>query len=310
VEIKAGDTSPYEELFPQLGFTFRGRHRTKPVTLWTAGDAKVILNEQRAQDQTPHLAAVGFTVPDVAASLRRAHELGASSVYRRTHAREIELPAVAAPDGTHVFLAAANAGDDGWVAEFEHGDAATDSGVTSVDHVNLAQPWQDFDEAILFYSSVLGLSTAASTEVAGPRGLVRSQVMRTGDGAVRVPLNVVPPVLDAPGLPQHIAFCCRDVTALARQARDRGLQLLPLPDNYYDDLAARFDLDPGLVAELRELSLLYDRDEQGEFVHFYTVTIGELFVEFAERRHGYDGYDGYGATNPPIRLAAQRRLSS
>ena len=83
---------------------FRGRHRTKPVTLWTAGDAKVILNEQRAQDQAPHLAAVGFTVPDAAASLRRAHDLGASSVYRRTHATEVELPAVAAPDGTQIFL--------------------------------------------------------------------------------------------------------------------------------------------------------------------------------------------------------------
>ena len=35
---------------------------------------------------------------------------------------------------------------------------------------------------------------------------------------------------------------------------------LPVPDNYYDDLVARFDLDPDRVAELRELGLLYDRD--------------------------------------------------
>jgi 4-hydroxyphenylpyruvate dioxygenase len=306
VEITAADTSAYEELFGQLGFAFRGRHRTKPVTLWTAGDAKVILNEQRTQAQTPHLAAVGFTVPNASASLRRARDLGATSVYRRTHATEVELPAVAAPDGTHIFVSAARPEGDGWVSEFEHGDAVTESVVTSVDHVNLAQPWQDFDEAILFYSSVLGLSTATSTEVAGPRGLVRSQVMRTDDGAVRIPLNVVPPVLDAAGLPQHIAFGCRDVTTLARQARDRGLPLLPVPDNYYDDLAARFDLDPDRLRELRELGLLYDRDEHGEFVHFYTITIGELFLEFLERRNGYDGY---GALNAPIRLAAQRRLA-
>ena len=306
VEIRAGDTGAYEEVLGQLGFTFRGRHRTKPVTLWTAGQAKVILNEQHAPDRAPHLAAVGFTVPDAPASLRRASDLGASSVYRRTYASEVDLAAVAAPDGTQIFLSAAFADTDGWVAEFEHGEAVTESLVTSVDHVNLAQPWQDFDEAILFYSSVLGLSAAASTEVAGPRGLVRSQVMRTADGAVRIPLNVVPPVLDASGLPQHIAFGCRDVITLARQARDRGLQLLPVPDSYYEDLTARFDLDPDQVAELRELSLLYDRDEHGEFVHFYTVTIGELFVEFVERRNGYDGY---GALNAPIRLAAQRRLS-
>ena len=231
----------------------------QPVTLWTAGEAKVILNEQRAQDQTPHLAAVGFTVPDAAASLHRAYDLGAHSVYRRTHATEVELPAVAAPDGTHIFLSAPPAEDCGWVAEFEHGEAVTESLVTSVDHVNLAQPWQDFDEAILFYGSVLGLSTAASTEVAGPRGLVRSQVMRTDDGAIRIPLNVVPPVLDAAGLPQHIAFGCRDVTALARQARDRGLQLLPVPDNYYDDLVARFDLDPAWCRTPRAQAALRPR---------------------------------------------------
>ena len=35
----------------QLGFTFRGRHRTKPVRLWSAGAARVILNEQHAREQ-------------------------------------------------------------------------------------------------------------------------------------------------------------------------------------------------------------------------------------------------------------------
>ena len=74
--------------------------------------------------------------------------------------------------------------------------------VTSVDHVNLAQPWQHYDEAMLFYSSVARPVDPASTEVAGPRGLVRSQVMRTDDGVVRIPLNVVrrcwmPPVCPA-----------------------------------------------------------------------------------------------------------------
>ena len=41
MEVTAEDTSAYEQLFDQLGFAFRGRHRTKPVRLWTAGDAQV-----------------------------------------------------------------------------------------------------------------------------------------------------------------------------------------------------------------------------------------------------------------------------
>lgn len=311
VEVKAENTGGWEDLLDRLGFTFRGRHRTKPVTLWTAGDAKVVLNEQHARDEAPHLAAVGFTVPDVSASLARARELGAPPVYRRTSTSEVDLRAVAAPDGTEIFLHEPTRSDADWVAEFEHGLPADSTGcgaeamIIGVDHVNLVQPWQDFDEAILFYSSVLGLSTAPGTEVAGPRGLVRSQVVHTDGGAVRIPLNVVPPVLDEAGLPQHVAFACRDVVALARRAREHGLTFLPVPDNYYEDLTARFDLDPERLDELRDLDLLYDRDRHGEFVHFYTITLGEVFMEFVERR---GGYDGYGAPNAPIRLAAQRRL--
>ena len=37
VEIKAEDTREVEAMLHQLGFVGRGRHRSKPVTLWTAG---------------------------------------------------------------------------------------------------------------------------------------------------------------------------------------------------------------------------------------------------------------------------------
>ncbi len=303
VELKAEDTGALEELFGQLGFGFRGRHRTKPVTLWSAGEARVVLNEQHARDEQPHLAAVGFTVPEAKASLARAQELGAVPVYRRTYASEVALEAVRSPDGTEIFLDEPSAALHGWVAEFEHGEPEVASLITGVDHLNLVQPWQDFDEAILFYTSVLGLSAAPATEVAGPRGLVRSQVMSTADGRIRLPLNVAPPVLDEAGLPQHVAFASRDVATLAARAHDHGLRPLPVPANYYDDLAARFGLPAERISELRELNLLYDRDGRGEFVHFYTQTVGEVFLEFVERR---GGYDGYGAGNAPIRLAAQR----
>ena len=43
--------------------------------------------------------------------------------------------------------------------------------------------------------------------------------------------------------------------------------------------------------ELSELDLLYDRDGAGEFVHFFTRTLGNVFFEVVERRGGYDGSD-------------------
>ena len=54
VEVKAEDTSEVEVLLEQLGFTPSGRHRTKPVSLWVAGDARVVLNEQQARDRSAH----------------------------------------------------------------------------------------------------------------------------------------------------------------------------------------------------------------------------------------------------------------
>jgi 4-hydroxyphenylpyruvate dioxygenase len=300
VEVKAEDTSEVEVLLAQLGFTPSGRHRTKPVSLWLAGNARVVLNEQQARDQVPHVAAVGVQVPDANATSQRAAELMAPLAYRRTYASEQALGATVAPDGTEMFWVT----EPAWVEEFENGLPTVPTPVRAIDHVNLSQPWQTLDDAVLFFTSVFGLSADVPTEVPGPKGLVRSQSMRTTDGAIRLLLNVAPHVLDGAGMPQHVAFACSDVIGLARAARERGAEFLPVSDNYYDYLAGRFGLDERTVAELRDLGLLYDRNAAGgEFVHFYTRTVGAVFFEFVQRR---GDYDGYGIDNAPVRLAAQR----
>jgi 4-hydroxyphenylpyruvate dioxygenase len=304
VEVKAEDTGEIDVLLRQLGFTFRGHHRSKPVRLWTQGRARVVCNEGLAREWTPTLAAVGFEVADAAASAERARRLEAPTVFRRAHADEEQLSAFRAPDGTEVFLAGLADQDAAWVSEFEGGDTTGgDLHLTAIDHINLSHPWQDFDEAVLFYSSVLALHPTSSQDVAAPSGLVRSQVVRSDDGGVRLALNVAPLAFDHPrGYPQHVAFSSHDAMAAARAAHERGLQPLAIPANYYDDLMARFDLPAALVAEMHELGVLYDRDETGDFTHFYTRTFGSIFFEVVQRG---GGYDGYGAANAPVRLAAQ-----
>ena len=101
---------------------------------------------------------------------------------------------------------------------------------------------------------------------------------------------------------QHVAFSCADAVATARAMRERGVPLLAVPENYYDDLEARLEID---TAPLRELGVLYDRTPEGELLHFYTAPIGgRVFFEVLERR---GGYQGYGAVNSPVRMAAQTR---
>jgi 4-hydroxyphenylpyruvate dioxygenase len=105
---------------------------------------------------------------------------------------------------------------------------------------------------------------------------------------------------------QHIAFATDDIFAAVERMRDAGLDLLPIPENYYDDLEARFDLDVNLAARLRELNILYDEDDQGRYFQVYTRVFAErFFFEIVSR----EGYRGFGAPNAPIRLAAQSRLS-
>jgi 4-hydroxyphenylpyruvate dioxygenase len=312
-EVKAADTGVLEKVLGQLGFEFNGRHRTKDVQLWTMGHARVIINEQAPEAAEPAIAALGFDVDSPVIASARAQQLKAPVVPRKSQANEEVFQGFAAPDSTEIFLCQGNPdGTAAWTREFGEGLEVPSGARTAViDHVNLAQPWQHFDEAVLFYTSALALEPQPYAEVASPSGLVRSQVMQTSDRDVRLVLNLAPVIqqdgADSGTAPrktyqEHIAFAVDDLVATARRARDRGLAFLQIPKNYYEDLDARFDLDPGFLATLRELNLLYDRDADGEFLHFYTATVGSVFFEMVERR---GKYDGYGAPNAPVRHAVQ-----
>jgi 4-hydroxyphenylpyruvate dioxygenase len=85
--------------------------------------------------------------------------------------------------------------------------------------------------------------------------------------------------------------------------RARGVPLLEISGNYYDDLAAREEVPE--LERMRELGVLYEAGERGELLHFYTAMASpSLFFEVLERR---GGYDGYGASNSPVWMAAQIR---
>lgn len=313
-EVRAADTAALETVLGQLGFEFNGRHRTKDVQLWTMGHARVIINEQAPGigDGSPApaiaagIAAIGFDVDSPVIASARAQQLKAPVVPRKSQANEEVFQGFAAPDSTEIFLCQGSPdGTAAWTREFGEGlEVPSGARAAVIDHVNLAQPWQHFDEAVLFYTSALALEPQPYAEVASPSGLVRSQVMQTSDRAVRLVLNLAP-LLQQDGAQtyqEHIAFAVDDLVDAARAARDRGLAFLQIPANYYEDLDARFGLDPDFLATLQDLNLLYDRDADGEFLHFYTATVGSVFFEMVERR---GSYDGYGAPNAPVRHAVQ-----
>jgi 4-hydroxyphenylpyruvate dioxygenase len=301
----AGDV---QRVLHAMGFAHTAQHRTKPVALWRQGDARVLLNAGAAAG--PGVVALAVESADPHRSAERAEALLAPVLSRHRAPGEADLSAIAAPDGTSVFFCRTDAGDAAsWLGDFEplSAVASTAAALERIDHVALSQPFDYFDEAALFYRSVLGLEPRESLELAAPDGLVRSRAIADAAGRVRLALNV--PVLaggaaeHAGGL-QHVAFRCADAFAVARAMHERGAPPLQVSGNYYADLAARTDLAPELVEEMRELGVLYDADEHGELFHFYTPLMGSrLFFEVVQRR---GGYDGYGAANSPVRMAAQR----
>ncbi|MGH6902450.1 MAG: VOC family protein, partial [Geminicoccaceae bacterium] len=183
-----------------------------------------------------------------------------------------------------------------------------DLGLLRIDHVTQVVPQSELVSWVLYYKTIFGLEPAERADLSDPRGVIVSRAMTNRDRTLRIPINASQARLTAAGRfmqqtagagAQHIAFACRDIfAAAAALSADLKLQA---PENYYDDLAARFGLDDGAVARMRDLSILYDRIGSGEFFQVFTRSINGMFFEIVERR----AYDRYGEANAPVRLAAQ-----
>ncbi len=308
-----------------LGFRHAGRHRSKAVDLWRQGPAEgganLILNAEPDSAAAAHfelhgpsVCAMALRVDDPARALSRAESLLCSAWRERVGEGERPLPGVRAPDGSLILLVT---GPADWRHDFHMDPAAMaeDGSLRSVDHVAEALAPGQLDGAILFHRAVFGLEPQALFELPDPQGLVRSRAMVDAGGRLRLPLNVSESRQTATGRfvsavagagVHHVAFATGDAEAAMRSFAAAGAPILAIPENYYDDLAARFDLDDARLAALQAANLLYDRDAAGgEFLHGYTRSFADrFFIEVVERR---GGYAGFGAANAPFRMAAQAR---
>ncbi|QNQ90814.1 TIM barrel protein [Corynebacterium poyangense] len=308
VELKTGNVGEVSKILHQLGFRLGGYHRRKTdFQVWRAGEITVVVQDLGPNGAPAELTALGISVNSSEGAIQRARQLGVRQVERSEEEGEIRLPAVYAPDGTEIYFC-----DSGhkWLSEFHAVQKAEPSILTGIDHVTLAQPWHRLDEARLFFTSLLGLEASPVEQVPTPAGLVTSQSM---EGGIRLALNVAPEASEqgdflVASYPEHLTFNTDNAIECARQCRSRGLNILEIPDNYYDDLTARYDLPEKFINTYRDLNLLYDRDDQGEYLHFYTENFGDsgnIYVEIAQR---INGYRGYGWANSAVRLAAQYRV--
>lgn len=297
-----------------LGFVHSEQHRSKPVQLWQQGSARVLLNlaPQRSIDPaTAAICALGVESSDPVALGRRAESLLAPRLPRTRQPGEFDLSGVAAPDGTAVFFCDTGQ-EHGWREDFAPTGIPprTSSLLTTIDHVALTESIDDFDQAALFYRCALGLLSGQPSDITAPFGLVRSWSAVDPGHRLRITLSTAPLRRGhwAPAVsnPQHVAFATDDAIACAKALRRHNAPILDIPSNYYVDLDARLALPSDLLDVMREHSILYDRDEHGEFLHFFTEMLGSrVSFEVVQR---IDGYAGDGAPNSTsLRMAAQRR---
>lgn len=304
----------------QLGFAEEGSHRSKRVSLWRNGGARVVVNAQPHswadhfhQRHGVSLCAMALRVSQSAAIVERARAYGYATWQGDAGPNESPIPAVCAPDGSLIYLI--EVGDDIYTRDFHlRANLTPRDDYQGIDHLALGMEADSRDNWIIFFLSVFGFILEHEQTLPDPYGLVRSLAVRSPQGDIRLALNISQSratqiarsvaCYQGAGL-QHAAFACRDLPATLASLPQIAVEALPIPANYYDDLLARFGED-AQVNLLKNHQILYDCDgDGGEFLHLYTrpFSAGRFFFELTERRNGYALY---GAVNAAVRLSAMQ----
>src|SRR4029079_16928001 len=217
------------------------------------------------------------------ATLDRAEKLRDTPFRQAVGPGELEIPAVRGLGGSLLYFVdpkrdLGRLGDIDFMAPREpQGNGS--AGLTAVDHVSQSMHYEEMLSWLLFYNSLLDVTKTPQLDVIDPGGIVRSQVVQAADGSLRIALNASQSqqTLSSRFLThyvgsgvQHIAFATDDIVATVKRLRENGVELLSMPENYYDDLEARTDLSAERIDILREKNILYDRAEDREYLHGHT----------------------------------------
>ena len=310
-----------------LGFRRAGRHRSKHVTLYRQGAINLILNAEpdsfarlHFADHGPSVCAIGVATDDSVRALNRATALHCPRFDSRLGPNELTIPAVRTPGGSLVYFVPATANSRRAVRNpisiSPAAPQANEAG-RGPDSASTTSRWRCRSRR-----STRGSCSAARCSAWKP---ARAWSCRTRSAwfaaaASRRPIapcawcstsrraaarrwRAPSPRRAARQRPSHRV---RDRRHLRHDgaARRQWRPFRPISPNYYDDLAARFDLAPDLVAQhaRARASSTSARPRASTFMRIHkasTIASSSRSSSAAAR------YDGYGAQNAPARLAAQ-----
>jgi 4-hydroxyphenylpyruvate dioxygenase len=300
-------------LSTHLGFRGIGHHRSKDACLFRRGQIYFVLNysESETYASTFYLrtgvsvCAIALSVNDISLVISRAEKLKYRIIGQgKRGCGESGLVPIQAPDGTLIYLLDSR-NPTSFLSDFEIGCNQPKSGrIAKVDYIAQAVRPSEMDKTVLFYRGLFGLALQEPLyEFNDPRGLVRSRAMTSEDGTIRFYLNVseaestvVGRFLSHSGPGVHYIGLTTDNIFETKLGRPFPV----LPQNYFDDLAVRHDLSQSELQSLRDFNVMYDADDDGEFLHAFTETFNNLFFfEYVERR---GKYAGFGGSNIMVRM--------
>ncbi len=190
-----------------------------------------------------------------------------------------------------------------------------DPQIGRIDHVVANQEVGDLEKVVELYINRLGFhrfwSVDDSLLQTGTSGL-KSMVVSDFDETIKIPVNEpsqrfmgrsqTQEFVDFHGAGgiQHVAICVEDLVKTVRVLRKRGCNVLPVPQDYYEDLRDKLDkskLDLSVSVDvMQELDIVIDFDDKGYILQIFTRPLQArptLFFEFMQRNN----HDGFGAGN-------------
>jgi 4-hydroxyphenylpyruvate dioxygenase len=257
---------------------------------------------------------IALSVPDAAQAYEHAVAHGARGVHtphwvEDEHGR-VQLSSVETyGDTLHLFVQR----DDyrgaflpGYEGRAEAPRDPDDMMLMAIDHIVGNVELGHMEEWVGYYERVFGMTEmihfsdeAISTEYSA----LMSKVVTDGSGKIKFPINEPATgkrksqieeyieYYNGAGA-QHIAMATRDIVGCVSNLRERGVEFLTIPEEYYEEVPTRVGEIDEEIDDLRRLGILVDSDDEGYLLQIFTKPVGDrptVFFEIIER-HGARGF--------------------
>ncbi|MDB5199207.1 MAG: 4-hydroxyphenylpyruvate dioxygenase [Chitinophagaceae bacterium] len=206
-------------------------------------------------------------------------------------------------DTVHIFVERKNyngvfmPGYREWKSDYN----PADTGLLYVDHCVGNVGWNQMNKWVKFYEEVMGFKNILSfddKDISTEYSALMSKVMSNGNGFVKFPINEpavgkkksqVEEYLEfylGEGV-QHVAIATNNIVDTVTMLKSRGVEFLPIPSSYYDELQQRMSHIEENIYQLKKLNILVDRDEEGYLLQIFTKPLQDkptVFFEIIQRR--------------------------